>query len=103
MTDCASRSSSASPSTTGGSRSSPLFPLATRRRRTSRSRRRCRAAFAIAEVERRRAACPSSLVQNPLDEHVLLYDGEELIGAKQNRILNLSVLVAAGSRTAIPV
>ena len=46
---------------------------------------------------------PELVVENPLDEHVLLYDGEELIGAKQNRILNLSVLVAAGSRTAIPV
>ena len=46
---------------------------------------------------------PELIVENPLDEHVLLYDGEELIGAKQNRILNLSVLVAAGSRTLIPV
>jgi len=34
---------------------------------------------------------------------VLLYDGEELIGAKQNRILNLTVLLAPQSRTPIPV
>ena len=46
---------------------------------------------------------PELRVRNPLDERVLLYDGEELIGAKQNRILNLSVLVAAGANTAIPV
>ncbi len=42
---------------------------------------------------------PELRVRNPLDERVLLYDGEELIGAKQNRILNLSVLVEAGART----
>lgn len=42
-------------------------------------------------------------VRNPLSLGVLLYDGEELLGAKQNRILNLSVLLAAGSTTRIPV
>src|SRR5204862_5440348 len=42
-------------------------------------------------------------VRNPLDLGVLLYDGEELVGAKQNRILNLTVLLAAGSTTRIPV
>jgi ARG/rhodanese/phosphatase superfamily protein len=46
---------------------------------------------------------PELLVRNPLDERVLLYDGEELIGAKQNRILNLSVLVDARAKTSIPV
>ncbi len=34
---------------------------------------------------------------------VFLLDGEELIGAKQNRILNLSILVAAGKTLVIPV
>jgi hypothetical protein len=34
---------------------------------------------------------------------VFLLDGEELIGAKQNRILNLSILVAAGQTLVIPV
>jgi hypothetical protein len=34
---------------------------------------------------------------------VLLLDGEELIGAKQNRVLNTTVLVAAHSRLTIPV
>jgi hypothetical protein len=43
------------------------------------------------------------VVENPLDERVLLYDGEELVGAKQNRILNVSVLVAPKTRLPIPV
>jgi hypothetical protein len=34
---------------------------------------------------------------------VFLLDGEELVGAKQNRILNLSILVAAGKTLIIPV
>jgi hypothetical protein len=34
---------------------------------------------------------------------VLLVDGEELVGARQNRILNLSILVAPGQRLIIPV
>jgi len=34
---------------------------------------------------------------------VLLLDGEELVGAKQNRILNLTVLAPAGKATVIPV
>ena len=35
---------------------------------------------------------PELAVANPTDANVLLYDGEELLGAKQNRILNVSVL-----------
>jgi hypothetical protein len=46
---------------------------------------------------------PELAVWNPLDESVLLYDGEELVGAKQNRILNTAILVAAGSIVKIPV
>ncbi|HEY1316567.1 MAG TPA: DUF6569 family protein [Gaiella sp.] len=46
---------------------------------------------------------PELAVQNPLSEDVLLYDGAEVVGAKQNRILNVSVLVAAGSTLRIPV
>jgi hypothetical protein len=43
------------------------------------------------------------VVRNPLDERVLLYDGEELLGAKQNRILNATVLVEARTSLSIPV
>ena len=46
---------------------------------------------------------PELAVHNPTDANVLLYDGEELLGAKQNRILNVTVLVGAKSKTRIPV
>jgi hypothetical protein len=46
---------------------------------------------------------PELIVENPTDSKVLLYDGEELVGAKQNRILNVSVLVGAGAKLPIPV
>ncbi len=48
-------------------------------------------------------AVPELAVANPLAEQVLLYDGEELVGAKQNRILNVTVLVGAGATLPIPV
>jgi hypothetical protein len=34
---------------------------------------------------------------------VLLLDGEQLVGAKQNRILNMTVLVAGSTEVTIPV
>ena len=46
---------------------------------------------------------PQLAVSNPLAEDVLLYDGAEVVGAKQNRILNVSVLVGAGATLRIPV
>lgn len=46
---------------------------------------------------------PTLLVSNTGDSLVLFLEGEELKGAKQNRVLNTSVLVAARSRTPIPV
>lgn len=58
--------------------------------------------FAITEVDAA-GAVPELTATNPLESNVLLYDGEELLGAKQNRILNVTVLVAAGSETRIPV
>jgi hypothetical protein len=42
-------------------------------------------------------------VTNATGKRVLLLDGEELIGAKQNRIFNTSILVEAGSEIRIPV
>jgi hypothetical protein len=42
-------------------------------------------------------------LENQADRPVLLLDGEELIGAKQNRVLNTTVLVAAGATATIPV
>ncbi len=46
---------------------------------------------------------PELLVENKGDVRVLFLEGEELVGAKQNRILNTSVLVAAHSKIKIPV
>lgn len=40
---------------------------------------------------------------NKGDRAVFLLDSEELVGAKQNRILNTSVLIAAGQTITIPV
>ncbi|HOL32563.1 MAG TPA: hypothetical protein PK052_11345 [Anaerohalosphaeraceae bacterium] len=42
-------------------------------------------------------------VENKGDRRVLLLDGEELIGAKQNRILNTTLLIEAHTTQKIPV
>jgi hypothetical protein len=44
----------------------------------------------------------SLLATNPIGTSVLLYGGEELAGAKQNRVLERSILVGAGSKLEIP-
>ncbi len=46
---------------------------------------------------------PELLATNEAGSMVLLLDGEELVGAKQNRILNTTVLLRARSKTKIPV
>jgi len=46
---------------------------------------------------------PELSVKNTLDVMVYLMDGQELVGAKQNRILNTDVLVPANSTINIPV
>ena len=46
---------------------------------------------------------PELRLINQGDHPVLLIDGEELVGAKQNRVLNLTILAAAGSEIVIPV
>src|SRR3954463_4944524 len=43
------------------------------------------------------------VVLNPLGVPVLLYEGEEVLGAQQNRTFDVSVLVAAGSELRVPV
>ena len=48
-------------------------------------------------------AVDTLLVENPLETLVLLYEGEELVGAKQNRILDRTLLVDARSRLPVPV
>ena len=46
---------------------------------------------------------PNLLFSNLGSQAVFLLDGEELVGAKQNRILNITVLAPAGRDTVIPV
>jgi len=46
---------------------------------------------------------PELQVENKLDVRVFLMDGQELVGAKQNRILNTDVLVPAQATLKIPV
>lgn len=46
---------------------------------------------------------PELRVTNKSDRKVLMLDGEELMGAKQNRVLNVTVLIAEYSETIIPV
>jgi hypothetical protein len=46
---------------------------------------------------------PELMVVNPSGTPVLLVDGEELAGAKQNRVLNTSILIKEASETKIPV
>ena len=46
---------------------------------------------------------PELLFKNLGDKPVLLVEGEELVGAKQNRTLNVSILAPPGRETRIPV
>src|SRR2546421_1195541 len=43
------------------------------------------------------------LVENPTDQPVLIFEGEEVLGAQQNRTFDVSVLVGAGARARVPV
>jgi hypothetical protein len=43
------------------------------------------------------------LVLNPTDHAILLYEGEEVLGAQQNRTFDVSVLVGARSQLQVPV
>lgn len=46
---------------------------------------------------------PELSFENRAPQPVLLVDGEELVGAKQNRVLNLTILVGGGKSVRIPV
>ena len=43
------------------------------------------------------------LIENPTDMPVLLFEGEEVLGAQQNRTFDVTILVAAGTKLQIPV
>jgi hypothetical protein len=61
-----------------------------------------RQVLVIQEVSQN-GSVPDLLVTNSDELPVLIMDGEELVGAKQNRVLNLTVLVPAHSTIQIPV
>ncbi|HSS19011.1 MAG TPA: DUF6569 family protein [Pyrinomonadaceae bacterium] len=46
---------------------------------------------------------PRLTVVNKSDRDLIIYEGQQLIGAKQNRIVNVTVIVAANSTLPIPV
>lgn len=46
---------------------------------------------------------PELRFDNLSDRQVLLLDGEELVGAKQNRVLNITILVGGMAKIVIPV
>ena len=46
---------------------------------------------------------PQLLLRNQGEQAVFLLDGEELVGAKQNRVLNITILAPAKRDTIIPV
>jgi len=58
--------------------------------------------LAIGEVSQE-GHVPELKVTNKSDTPVLLLDGEELAGAKQNRVLNTTILLEENSETIIPV
>jgi hypothetical protein len=57
---------------------------------------------AITEVSES-GSVPELKFVNSGDKKIFVLDGEELVGAKQNRILNLSIMVPAGKTLVMPV
>ncbi|MCX6569696.1 MAG: hypothetical protein NT147_11725, partial [Candidatus Aminicenantes bacterium] len=58
--------------------------------------------FTVTEVSEG-GSVPELMVANKGDVAVLILDGEELSGAKQNRVLNTTILVGPKSATKVPV
>ncbi|MBW1859720.1 MAG: hypothetical protein JRI70_06485, partial [Deltaproteobacteria bacterium] len=56
----------------------------------------------IVEVDES-GSVPELKVVNRSPKKVLILDGEELVGAKQNRIVNITILIQGKSTTVIPV
>jgi hypothetical protein len=58
--------------------------------------------FTVRELQSS-ASVNDLLVENPTDARVLLYEGEEVLGAQQNRTFDVTVLVAPRAKLRIPV
>ncbi len=61
-----------------------------------------KAGVVVRELEQR-AEVSDLLVINPANVPVLLFEGEEVLGAQQNRTFDTSVLVPVGARVQVPV
>lgn len=59
-------------------------------------------ALIVTEIDKG-GSVPELKVVNKGETGVLLLDGEELVGAKQNRVLNTTILIKENSETVIPV
>ena len=58
--------------------------------------------FEVSEVSRG-GSVPELKASNRGDRAVFMMDGEELVGTKQNRVLNLTILAPAGKTLVVPV
>jgi hypothetical protein len=58
---------------------------------------------AVVEEVNESGGVPNLAVANKADRPILIPEGEILIGAKQNRVVNVTVLVAAGVKFLMPV
>src|SRR5262249_48794777 len=61
------------------------------------------AAGAVEVVEQASATVPELTLRNKGDVMIFVLDGEEVIGGRQNRIVNASFLIAAKSTVKLPV
>src|SRR6188472_4555327 len=78
-----------------------VFPLIATQARCLRYRAFAEGGVTVHELEE--ATVNDLLVNNALDVPVLLYEGEEVLGAQQNRTFDVSVLVPAGESLRVPV
>ena len=67
------------------------------------SARRLRKGEAVVEEVNESGSVPNLAVTNKCKRPLLIPEGEILIGAKQNRVINVTVLVAAGVKFVLPV
>src|SRR4051812_26757136 len=58
--------------------------------------------LAVTEIDQA-GSVGTLIVSNPLAGNVLLFEGEELVGAKQNRVLERTILVHANAKVPVPV
>lgn len=58
--------------------------------------------FTVTEISEG-GSVPELKVVNESDWRVIVFDGEELVGAKQNRVINITVIVRPNSTLIIPV